>query len=655
MKTRVPNTLALSLLATWLLQVPLHAADAGGRLIDFSFDQVDLQTVVKIVSQHSDKRFIIDEGVEGKVTIITPRIRAKQIYPLFLSILESIGCTVIATTEPDVYRVSRLPERGLPDTPLIVPGEEIPEGGLITKIIRMHHVHATDLAKALQTRLGAKQKGRLVAVDATDHLIITDTAAAVRTLERIIREIDQPGLSRVTEVVHLEHADAVDMARELMEAIRGGADDTTPLGRAEQLRRRLDRSSNRQVATAKRDAVVVATPHSNSLLLVGTGAQVEELKMIIGQLDVDSPSGLNAIFLKYIDAEETAKVLSEVLSDSGANQQGNGGGKKISIRASAMTASLVVDARPRDYEMILKLIERLDQPPQRVHVTVVIAEVSLSDELNLGFTVAGINAPQTVGDSVLQGSLQLTDGTESLLSRVQSGIFPQGITIGVAHGVRLDGAGNLVVGIPVAVNIDALQRNAQVNIQASTSLEAENHREATASIVENIPLLTSTLVGTGNSREVIQNIERLDVGIKLRMTPHIIPGGEVQLELHPSIEAIVDPGPPNSQFAPTIARRDVSTTITVGDGKTAVISGLIREDITKVERRIPFLGSIPLLGRFFRSTRDLKQKTNLMILVTPTIIKDDEIASRIERVLREKSGLKTSDVSANMENGDGER
>jgi general secretion pathway protein D len=139
------------------------------------------------------------------------------------------------------------------------------------------------------------------------------------------------------------------------------------------------------------------------------------------------------------------------------------------------------------------------------------------------------------------------------------------------------------------------------------------------------------------------------------MTPHIIPEGEIQLELNPSIEAIVDPGPPNSQFAPTIAKRDVSTTITVGDRRTAVISGLIREDTTKVERKIPLLGSLPLIGRFFKHTRDAKQKTNLMILVTPTIIQDDEMASRVERALREKTGLKTSELTVNMENGDGER
>jgi len=172
---------------------------------------------------------------------------------------------------------------------------------------------------------------------------------------------------------------------------------------------------------------------------------------------------------------------------------------------------------------------------------------------------------------------------------------------------------------------------------------AQNNKEATVSIVQEIPILKSTISsGAGTARDIIQNIERVDVGIKLKLTPHVIPGGEVRMVLNPAIEAVIDPGPSDTPFAPTIAKREVSTTVTVPDGETIVIAGLTREDETRIEKRVPLLGSIPLLGWLFRETVESIEKSDVLILVTPRIVTDIAAARQLKRDMEARSGV-TSD------------
>ena len=212
--------------------------------------------------------------------------------------------------------------------------------------------------------------------------------------------------------------------------------------------------------------------------------------------------------------------------------------------------------------------------------------------------------------------------------------------------------GVVIPSIPLALNIDALRINGNFKILSNISLETENKKEAEVSVVNNIPLLTSTIQDRGASRDVIQNIERTDVGIKLKLTPHVNDNKEIQLKINLEIEAIIETGSPNSQLTPIIAKRTVNVTRTVPDGKTVVISGLIREDTTKVIRRIPILGSIPILGLLFRHTVDAKEKTNLMIFVTPRIITDYPKAEELAAAWKEKTGLVTTNVMVDVKQKD---
>jgi len=158
-------------------------------------------------------------------------------------------------------------------------------------------------------------------------------------------------------------------------------------------------------------------------------------------------------------------------------------------------------------------------------------------------------------------------------------------------------------------------------------------------VVENIPILKSSVEGSGSDRDYIQNIERLDVGIKLTLTPHVNPDREIQLDLNPSIESVVEDSSEAMQFTPTIAKREVKTTVTVPDRATVILSGLIREDTARIATKFPLLGDIPLLGVLFRSTSDVKKRTNLLIFVTPRIVTDMQVAEQEKARLEEATRL----------------
>jgi general secretion pathway protein D len=225
-----------------------------------------------------------------------------------------------------------------------------------------------------------------------------------------------------------------------------------------------------------------------------------------------------------------------------------------------------------------------------------------------------------------------------VLDGIQDGLFPDGMTFGIAHGTSEDSDGNISVGYPGLVNINALKRDGKIEMQSETALVAQNNKDATVSIVNEIPILKSTIDrGSGSASDVIQNIDRIEVGIKLNLTPRIIPGGEVQMELNPSIEAVVDSTSGELEYTPTIARRSVTTTVTVPDGETIVIAGLTRDDDIEVIEKVPILGSIPVLGFLFRKTETDTKKTNLLILVTPTVVKDTALARSVTKGWRDKT------------------
>lgn len=608
------------------------ATDTQER-IDFNFDKVDIPTFVRLVGDITGKRFVVSSDVKGKITVVSPQVSREKVYPLFVNILESAGCSVVQ--EDDLYRVVPLLRGDMISTPIITDSEKTPEYGIVTKIIRMDHISAESVKKLIEARMGGKNTASVAIVEETNHLIITDSASSIRRIERIIAEVDRPGLARSTEVVALKFTSAIDLARQLNDALAESE------SRADKLKSRLPVTGRNM--NSSRQAYVVASPDSNKLILVGPESQLTFLKDIISKMDVDVPSGsgrLNAIFLKYISSDEAAKNINALLDKSTGKVTTGTKRHAIAIESSIANNALLIDASPGDLMVVTDLINQLDIPREQVHIEVIIAEITVDDNLNLGVELAALNMPSAVGDTVVQGASLFQAG--GLLDSVQQGLFPNGISIAAAHGSHLDAAGNIVPDYPGVINIEAIKTDSRLKILSETALEAQNNSEASVRIVDEIPILTSTIQGgSGTSRDVIQNIERIEVGIKLVLTPHVIPGGLVRMELNPLIEAVVESKntAPEQQLTPTIARREVKTTVTVPDGKTIIIAGLTRQDKAEVVRKTPFLGSIPIIGFFFRQKAVVNKTTDLLIFVTPRVVSDIAVAEELMDKWKEKTGL----------------
>ncbi|MBN1268780.1 MAG: type II secretion system secretin GspD [Kiritimatiellae bacterium] len=630
-RRRAQRIAALGLAALCLLAAGRETARAqaeeGSQYVNFNFDRVDIRLLVKLVGEMTGRRFVLDDTIDAKVTVVTPpQIPVEEVYPLFLSVLESSGYSVVR--KGSVHHIVRLPDQALGAAP-VGDAEAGPDTeGIVTKVIQLTHVSAADLRKVLEPMVRGGKAGALAAFGPTNHLIITDTAGNIRRIEDIIRELDKPGSARIAEVVALKYAAAEDVARQMTATILAAEKAETRVGQ-----HMLQVSEGKGALPT--DVVIVPAPHANSLLLVGTPVQLAELKRIVALLDTEGEGGrgpLNAIFLKYLSAEEAAKSLNALLEKTQVKDQR----RRVALEPNVANNALIVDAAPRDFEWVKGLVESLDQVPQQVLVEVLIVEVALGESLDLGFEWATTEAVSE-GDTTVIGRGRFA-GADQLMDIVTTGMFPQGLTVGIAAGTYEDLAGNIIPKVPVLLS--ALAQNRDVKILSSVPLWAQNNTEATVSVVENIPILKSTIEGgAGTARDVIQNIDRVDVGIKLKFTPHVNPDGDVTMQLNPSIEAIIDEGLADQPYTPTIAKREVSTTVTVPNKATIAISGLIREDRVTVVGKVPFLGDIPLLGVLFRHKANQVQRTNLLIFVTPHIVTDVKEATALREEWEQRTAL----------------
>ena len=604
-----------------------EAAPAPPR-VQFSFEQADIRLVTQIVGKITGKKFVVPEGITGKVTILAPgSIAVEEVYPLFLNTLEASGYTV--AERDGVYQVVALPAG-----PALLAGSGI-EGGLVTKLIALKNVSAADVKKSFEPLVRGGKEGALETFAPGNHLIVTDTSANVARLEKLVAEIDKPGSGSVVEVVPLKFASAEAVADQLRATF--GATDSA----VNKINRHFQQVAG-GTGELPTDFTVVSAPQANSLILVGLPMQIAETKRIIEKMDVENPNGfgrLNAIFLRYLSAEEASKSLNALLGKAPATE-GGPVQRDIAIEPSVANNALLVDASPQDFEYVRRLVERLDVVPQQVLVEVLIAEINMEKGLDLGVDLFGIDQPEGSDTGAFGRSRYgSSDATFNLLTNFA---FPQGFAGGIISGTFTGPNGTVYNQIPIYLRAVAGENN--LKILSNIPLWAQNNLEASVSVVENIPILKSSVEGSGSDRDYIQNIERQDVGIKLTLTPHVNPEREIQLDLNPSIEAVVE-DTQNESYTPTISKREVKTTVTVPDRATVVISGLIREDTTKIATKVPLLGDIPFLGVLFRSTSDSKKRTNLLIFVTPRIVTDMKLAEEEKARLERATSLQGSETA----------
>jgi len=615
----------------------VRAQEAPEPFVHFNFEQVELSHLVNLVGAQTGKRFVMDASVTGRVSVITrEQIPLAEVFPLFVSVLEGSGYTVV--DREGTFHIRRLPADDPLQAPVVGADSLLTGTGLITRVLRLQHIRATDVRPLLEPMVRQSKQGSLAAFGPTNHLIITDTASNIGRIESLLAELDKPGQSTTLTVLPLQHASARELAREISLALQG----------AESAGSQVSRQVQQVIAGGGALPVgfsLVASEQANALIVSAGPLQLQEIRAMVAQLDIPpdragSAGRLRAVFLNYLPAEAAAQQLTALLAQRKGEKRDS-----ISVQADVSNNAVLVDANPLEFAALRELLRELDRPPQQVLVEVLLVEVAEGGSLDLGVEWATIEQPKDGVTTVIGRSRP--GETDDILDLVTRQAFPQGLGFGVARGTMTLADGSIVPRIPFLLR--ALAGNRDVKILSNVPLRTQNNTKATMSVVENIPVLRSVITGgTGDNRDVIQNIDRLDVGIKLTVTPQVNPNREITLTLNPVIEAIIDEQAGDTQLTPTIARREVTSTVTLPDRATVVISGLMREDVVKEESRVPVLGRLPLLGFLFRSTSERTRKTNLLIFVTPYLVTDAADDAEATRRWEGRTGL-SSQPAAPME------
>jgi general secretion pathway protein D len=590
-----------------LIAASLASAQQSPQRITPNFKDADITQIAEAVAAATGKNFIIDPRVRAQVTMLssTPMTPA-AFYEAFLSILQVYGFIAV----PAGGNVVKI----LPDANARqIPGIDLPDhvsassDEIVTQVIDVRNVSAPQLVPILRPMV--PQYGHLVAYPASNILIITDRASNVNRMMRIIRRIDQIGNQDV-EIVPLQNAGAAEIVRVVNSLYQGAA-------------------------AAEGAAVkVVADERSNSVLIGGDQSQRLRLRAIIAHLDTPLPAGgdTRVRYLHYANAEKLAPKLKEQMT--GIAQAAAGGGaqgaaaappsaeKNAMVWADPTTNSLIITAPPKLMRAVMDIVDKLDIRRPQVLVEAIIADIDFNKNSELGVNWAAFSNGNT---NVPAGAFVAPVGGTSIVDLAGAIQNPANATTTLLQGTTI-GVGRIAAGgLNFAAMLRAIRADTADNIIATPSAMTMDNQEAELKVAQEVPFITgqftNTNAATGGTVNPFQTIQREEVGTILKITPTISSEG-TQVMLKISIESSSIGTKPAGAVDLVTNKRTVSTTVLIEDGGIVVLGGLIEDDTSKGEQRVPYLGNIPILGLLFKTRNQTSSKTNLMIFIRPKIMRD---------------------------------
>jgi general secretion pathway protein D len=572
-----------------------------------NYKDADLGQIVEAVSELTCKNFIIDPRVRAQVTLIsaTP-MDPQEFYEAFLAVLQVNA--FVAVPSGKVYKIipdstaRQLPANDLPDRVSGTSDE------IVTQVIAVKNVSAAQLVPILRPLI--PQSGHLAAYPSSNILIISDHANNVSRILRIIGRIDQ-GADQEIEVIPLEHASASEVVRVVnsltaTQAAEGGAGPAIRL---------------------------VADDRTNSILVGGEKSQRLRLRALIAHLDTPLESGgdTQVRYLNYADAEKIATKLKEQLGvvvaqttpgqgAAAASTSAANADRSITLWADAETNALIITAPPKAMKSLMSIIDKLDIRRLQVQIEAIIVDMTVdhSAELGVNWVVDGSQDNNVVGGFISPvGGLSIVNFAQAFDDPSTLTQQPLGTTIGIGRFKD--------TGVNFAAILRALRSDTNTNIISTPNIVTMDNNEAQIKVAQEVPFVTGSFTntgGTGGSVNPFQTIQREEVGTILKVTPQINEGDSVLLKIEQEASSIAQTTGAGDLTAIT-NKRTISTSVLIEDGGVIALGGLMQDNVTEGNSRVPFLGRIPLLGHLFKTTNSKKTKTNLMVFIRPTILRDD--------------------------------
>jgi general secretion pathway protein D len=660
-----------------------------GRFL-LAFNRADIVDVLEQASRWTCRNFAYtDDVARGKITLLskTP-VTAEEAYAAFLSALASNNIALFQSGR--YWKLVRIADAKKAPIPMITePGGAVPaQEQSVTKVIRLRHADP-DMLRGLLGNYTSPQGADIQSVP-PDILIVTDVGLNILRIEKLLEAIDRPGGSDLIRFIQVKHATARDLAEKINQIFQ-----SAPAAPGRPARRPVIggvsgppgqpvpapvMEGGTEISISK----VLADERTNKLVVIADEKSFQRIQELVAQLDVPTAGDgqIHVVYMKNANAEDLAQTLSALASGSAAVRRTGGPpglpgaapqpagpagaasaslfSGEVKVTADKVANALLIMASGSDFATMERLIEKLDRPRRQVFIEAVILEVNLTDENQFGVsmhTVLPVNTPSGKGYIPLgseTGRLNsLSPGSLLSLGGFLTGL--QGPTPASLQAI-------LPAGIPsLSVLIQALQTSSDVNVLSTPHLLASDNEDAEITVGQNVPFqagyapgnlasaLTGTtgtsgtatssaavgsLLGLGGLSSLYAPIQRQNVELRLKVKPQINEGDTVTLALDEQTEEIASKDP---TLGPTTAKRSVKTKITVKDQTTIVIGGLIQDRTITGVHKTPLLGDIPVLGWLFRDQTTTKTKTNLLLFLTPYIIRDQSDYRRIlERKRREQ-------------------
>lgn len=621
-----------------LLALSLPVDAAKPRTWKVNLKDADISALVSEVAEVTGRNFVVDPRVKGTITVISSKeLSAPQLYELFLSVLSVNGFAAV----PSGSLVKIVPDVNAKQMAVPVDVDMSTRGeALVTRVITLENANATDLVPVLRPMM--PQFAHLAAIPSANALVVSDRANNVDALARIIQQLDGVDGDQL-EVLPLKDA-RVDDVVSMLESLTGvgtGAPATANKGNSQFFRVR-----------------VVADARSNRLLLKGDEQGRKRLRELVTTLDTPNErlGGVRVVRLRHASAKQVAEVLRGLVSNDGAKgimtpppASGTASGSPLSVSGGGVSLiadetlnALVVRADPALMKEVISVIDQLDQRRSQVLIQAAIVEVSGDNAHQLGVQWASGDPAKGVGlinFSTAGASLAQIGGAIAANNPTAAGIG-DGAAIGLGKS-RTNSNGDRTF---YGALIQALSTVTNANLLSTPSVMTLDNQEAKIVVGQNVPFITGTTTSSSTTTSnPFQTIERQDVGITLKVIPHIGEGGTIRLEIEQEVSA-VQPATTGINSADLItSKRSIKTTVLADDGQTIVLGGLIQDDAKRTVSKVPLLGDIPLLGYLFRATRDTKTKQNLLVFLQPTLLRDGTGAAALSQ--RQYDAMRTLDMA----------
>jgi len=566
----------------------------------------DIRAFISSVSDITGQNFVVDPRVKGNVTVISSApTNAKALYDVFLSILKVHGFAAIPSG--DVVKI-------VPDATAKQEGQDTAASfvardndALVTAVVPVRHVSAPELVAVLRPLL--PQEAHLAGFAASNVLVVADSGVNVRRMMRIVAQLDTAS-DKSTQLYELKNAEAEDVAR-VMNSLAG--------------------EPGKQQSPGLTGPQFIAYGRTNTVLIQAAPNEIDHYRRLIAALDVPDrgPDGVEVIPLRFATAADLMPVLQGVLTGENMPHDAGGMGSgaaprpegmaatapgtttpgSANIQADDATNTLIIQAPARQLKMLREVIARLDVRRNQVLVEGIIAELSTTSQAELGIQW---KTSQTNNGIVTGSTFGGGNVAPNITGAVRDGVF------GFADGLAL----GYLRGGDIRALLNAFSGDRYTNVLSTPSLMTLDNAEAEIVVGQNVPFVTGSFNNSSTTPDnPFQTIERKDVGILLKVKPQINEGGTVTLELEQEVSSVDS----STRGADLITnKRSIKTTVLVDDSDIVVLGGLIQNNLTENDQKVPWVGDIPILGHLFKNSRNDHSKTNLMVFLRPTIINDRE-------------------------------